>query len=153
MGFLVFGHSSRQGLKRRRFVRAVRYVEYSSEYSLPRWHISQKSEVLNTALPNDRLSLKSKGWMCEDSITIEDSIGILRGKLGRRLCCYFFLIKISKSVFLSVSLLSLGLLYGCGAKDSAIVTSPSPVAVVSSSPSPVSTPSPSPLPVIHHLNL
>ena len=56
--------------------------------------------------------------------------------------------KISKSVFLNVSLLSLGLLYGCGSKDSAIVASPSPVAVVSSSPSPVATPSPSPSTVI-----
>ena len=56
---------------------------------------------------------------------------------------FFFLMKISKSIFLSVSLLSLGLLYGCGAKDSAIVASPSPVAVVSPSSSPIATPSPS----------
>ena len=61
---------------------------------------------------------------------------------------FFFLMKISKSVFLNVSLLSLGLLYGCGSKDSAIVAPPSPVAVVSPSPSPVATLSSSPSPVI-----
>ena len=66
------------------------------------------------------------------------------------LLLFFFLMKISRSIFLSVSLLSLGLLYGCGSKNSAIVASPSPVAVVSPSPSPspVATPLLSPSPVI-----
>ena len=53
--------------------------------------------------------------------------------------------KISRSIFLSVSFLSLGLLYGCGAKDSSVVAFPSPVSVVSPSPLPVATPSPSPV--------
>ena len=53
--------------------------------------------------------------------------------------------KISRSIFLSVSFLSLGLLYGCGAKDSSVVAFPSPVAVVSPSPLPVATPPPSPV--------
>ena len=56
--------------------------------------------------------------------------------------------KISRFIFLSISLLSLGLLYGCGAKDSSVVASPSPVVVVSPSSSPVATPSPSPSPVV-----
>ena len=74
-------------------------------------------------------------------------LGLSDKILNKALLLFFFLMRVSRSVFLSVSLLSLGLLYGCGSKDSAIVASPSPVAVVSPSPSPSPVVTPSPKPV------